>query len=104
MLLISFSFNQAITFLCKYCAFVLINQYSTVLFVTYFTHGKTQSISKSKISSPSSSFLLLVLKQEVSQKMGLDAHQKTLGPVVVGLEAVAEQVLSRMKVETLDQC
>ncbi len=33
--------------------------------------------------------------------MGLDAHQKTLGSVVVGLEAVAEQVLSGMKIETL---
>ncbi len=42
MLLISFSFNQAIIFCISSLALALINQYSTGLFVSHSTHRKTQ--------------------------------------------------------------
>ncbi len=42
MFVISFSFNQAIIFFINTRALVLMNQYSTGLFVSYSTHGKKQ--------------------------------------------------------------
>jgi hypothetical protein len=41
-LLISITFNQALIFCINTHASVLINQYSTGLFVSYSTHRKTQ--------------------------------------------------------------
>jgi hypothetical protein len=42
MLLISFSFNQVVTFCISTHASVLINQYSTGLFVSHSIHGKAK--------------------------------------------------------------
>jgi hypothetical protein len=50
MLLVSFSFNQTIIFCIKTLALDLINQYSTGLFVSHSTRGKTQLCDNDTVS------------------------------------------------------
>ncbi len=45
-LLISVNFNQSLISCINTCVLVLINQYSTGLFVSYYTHGKAQLYEK----------------------------------------------------------